>query len=141
MGKRRFAVPAAVRDWAVAVGVAAALLVTGVSGQHSGTGRDLLGYALLTVGGLALAAGRRAPVAVLVVTGLCAVGYQAAGFDVAAVAYLFAVYAAMRAGHRAVTVAASVAVLAALPSPPWPRACTTRARRSRRPEAPSKSPG
>ncbi|WP_329385238.1 histidine kinase [Streptomyces sp. NBC_01351] len=115
MGKRRFAVPAAVRDWAVAVGVAAALLVTGVSGQHSGTGRDLLGYALLTVGGLALAAGRRAPVAVLVVTGLCAVGYQAAGFDVAAVAYLFAVYAAMRAGHRAVTVAASVAVLAALP--------------------------
>ncbi|WP_406065795.1 sensor histidine kinase [Streptomyces sp. NBC_01077] len=115
MSKRRFAVPAGVRDWVVAVGVAAALLATGLSGQHSATDLDLLGYVLLTAGGLALAAGRRAPVAVLAVTGVCAVGYQAAGFDVAAVAYLFAVYAAMRAGHRVITMAVSVAVLAALP--------------------------
>ncbi|MER5759523.1 histidine kinase [Streptomyces sp. NPDC002082] len=115
MGKGRFRVRAGVRDWLIAVGVAAALLVTGLSGQHPATGPGLLGYLLLAVGGLALAAGRRAPVAVLAVTGLCAVGYQAAGFDVAAVAFLFAVYAAMRAGHRTVTVAVSVAVLAALP--------------------------
>ncbi|MCJ0868620.1 sensor histidine kinase [Streptomyces sp. AP-93] len=115
MSKGRFRVRAGVRDWLIALGVAAALLVTGLSGQHSATGLGLLGYALLAVGGLALAAGRRAPVAVLAVTGLCAVGYQAAGFDVAAVAFLFAVYAAMRAGHRIVTVAVSVAVLAALP--------------------------
>ncbi|WP_461072395.1 sensor histidine kinase [Streptomyces pseudoechinosporeus] len=108
-------VPAGVRDWAIAVGVAAALLVTGLSGQHSATNLDLLGYALLVVGGLALAACRRAPVPVLAVTGLCAVGYQAAGFDVPAVAYLFAVYAAVRAGYRVITVAASVAMLAALP--------------------------
>ncbi|MEV7803759.1 histidine kinase [Microbispora sp. NPDC088329] len=104
-----------VRDWAIAVCVAAALLVTGLSKQSSATESDLLGYALLVAGGLALAAGRRAPVPVLAVTGLCAVGYQAAGFDVPAVAYLFAVYAAVRAGHRAVTVAASVTMLAALP--------------------------
>lgn len=142
MGKGRFGVRAGVRDWLIAVGVAAALLVTGLSGQrHSATGLDLLGYVLLAVGGLALAAGRRAPVPVLAVTGLCAVGYQASGFDVAAVAYLFAVYAAMRAGHRFITVVTSVAVLAALPSRPWPRGCTTRARRSLRPVAPSKSPG
>ncbi|MFJ3966167.1 sensor histidine kinase [Streptomyces sp. NPDC090036] len=115
MSKRRFRVRAGARDWLIAVGVAGALLVTGLSGQHSATGLGLLGYVLLAVGGLALAAGRRAPVAVLAVTGLCAVGYQAAGFDVAAVAFLFAVYAAMRAGHRVVTVAVSVAVLAALP--------------------------
>ncbi|MCX4695462.1 sensor histidine kinase [Streptomyces sp. NBC_01408] len=115
MGKGRFEVPAGVRDWVIAVGVAAALLVTGVSGQHSATNLDLLGYVLLAAGGLALAAGRRAPVPVLAVTGLCAVGYQAVGFDVAAVAYLFAVYAAMRAGHRVITVVVSVAVLAALP--------------------------
>lgn len=102
-------------DWAIAVGVAAALLITGISGQRSATGLGLLGYALLGAGGLALAARRRAPVAVLAVTGLCSVGYQAAGFDVPAVAYLFAVYAAVRAGHRAVTVGASVAVLALLP--------------------------
>ncbi|MEU9714893.1 histidine kinase [Streptomyces sp. NPDC047976] len=115
MGNRWFRVRAGVRDWLVAGGVAGALLVTGVSGQHSATGLDLLGYALLGVGGLVLAAGRRAPVAVLAVTGLCAVGYQAAGFDVAAVAFLFAVYAAVRAGHRVVSVVVSVAVLAALP--------------------------
>lgn len=119
MSKGRFRVPAGVRDWLIATGVAAALLVTGLSGQGQGqpsaTGLGLLGYALLAVGGLALAFGRRAPVAVLAVTGLCAVGYQAAGFDVAAVAFLFAVYAAVRAGHRIVTVGVSVAVLASLP--------------------------
>ncbi|MEU2117953.1 histidine kinase [Streptomyces sp. NPDC016459] len=115
MDKGRFRVRTGVRDWLIAVGVAAALLVTGLSVHHSASGLGLLGYVLLAVGGLALAAGRRAPVAVLAVTGLCAVGYQAAGFDVAAVAFLFAVYAAMRAGHRIVTVAVSVAVLASLP--------------------------
>ncbi|GAA3997605.1 sensor histidine kinase [Streptomyces plumbiresistens] len=115
MSTGRSGVPAGVRDWAIAVGVAATLLVTGLSGQHSATGLDLLGYALLVAGGLALAARRRAPVPVLAVTGLCAVGYQAAGFDVPAVAYLFAVYAAVRAGHRTITVAASVTMLAALP--------------------------
>ncbi|MGW7357219.1 histidine kinase [Streptomyces sp. NPDC054802] len=115
MSTGRPGVPAGVRDWAIAVGVAATLLVTGVSGQHSSTVSDLLGHALLVAGGLALVARRRAPVPVLAVTGLCAAGYQAVGFDVPAVAYLFAVYAAVREGHRAVTVAASVAMLAALP--------------------------
>ncbi|MFD7442899.1 sensor histidine kinase [Streptomyces sp. NPDC059909] len=115
MSTGRSDVRAVVGDWAIAVGVAATLLVTGLSGQHSATNLDLLGYALLTAGGLALAARRRAPVPVLAVTGLSAVGYQAAGLDVPAVAYLFAVYAAVRAGHRTITVAASVTMLAALP--------------------------
>ena len=115
MDRGRFGVPAGVRDWVIAVGVAAALLIAGLSGQHSATNVDLLGYALLAASGLALAARRRAPVPVLAVTGLCAAGYQAIGFDVPAVAYLFAVYAAVRAGHRMITVAASVTLLAALP--------------------------
>ncbi|MEV0033387.1 histidine kinase [Nocardia sp. NPDC050793] len=102
-------------DWAIAVGVAAILLITALSKQHSPTNLDPLGYTLLTIGGLALAARRRAPVAVLIVTGVCALGYQAVGFDVPAVAFLFAVYAAVRAGHRTITVAASVTLLAALP--------------------------
>ncbi|WP_433368166.1 sensor histidine kinase [Streptosporangium sp. CA-115845] len=106
---------AGVKDWAIAICVAATLLVTGLSGQDSATNLDLVGYPLLAAGGLALAARRRAPVPVLAVTGLCAVGYQAAGFDVPAVAYLCAVYAAVRAGHRTITVAVSVTVLAALP--------------------------
>lgn len=111
----RFGVRADVRDWAIAGGVAVTLLVTGVSERPSGTGLDLLGYALLAVGGLALAARSRAPVLVLAGTGLCALGYQAAGFDVPAVAFLFAVYAAVRAGHRIITLVASVLLLAALP--------------------------
>ncbi|GAA3462109.1 sensor histidine kinase [Saccharothrix longispora] len=106
---------ARVVDWAVAVGVAAALLTTGVSGQHPPPPLDAPGWALLAAGGLALAARRRAPVAVLVVTGACALGYQAVGFDVPVVAYLFAVYAAVRAGRRGVAVAASVVMLTALP--------------------------
>ncbi|MFF8381362.1 sensor histidine kinase [Streptomyces sp. NPDC015661] len=115
MIRGRFEVPDGVVDGVIAVGVAAALLSAGASGPHAGTGLDLLGYPLLVAGGLALAARRRAPVPVLVVTGLCAAGYQAAGFDVPAVAYLFAVYAAVRAGHRTVTIAVSLLVLAALP--------------------------
>ncbi|MEV8022724.1 histidine kinase [Streptomyces sp. NPDC086554] len=115
MSTGRFGVPAAVRDGVVAVCVAAVLLIAGRSEQHSAADHEVLGYALLAASGLALAAGRRAPVAVLAVTGLCAMGYQAAGFDVPVVAFLFAVYASMRAGHRVVTVAASVLMLAALP--------------------------
>ena len=102
-------------DWGIAGCVAAVLLVTGLAGERPGTVAGVAGYGLLVGGGLALAGRRRAPVVVLVVTGVCAVGYQAVGFEVPAVAYLFAVYAAVRAGHRAVTVAASVVVLAALP--------------------------
>ncbi|MFI9175810.1 sensor histidine kinase [Streptomyces lincolnensis] len=114
MDKGRFGVPAAVRDWAIALGVAALLLGTGWSGEGPDADPGVLGYVLLAAGGLALAARRRAPLAVLAVTGLCAVAYQTAGFDVLAVSYLVAVYGAVRAGHRAVTVAASVALVAVL---------------------------
>ncbi|GAB3444685.1 sensor histidine kinase [Actinophytocola sediminis] len=104
----------AVVDWVIAVGVAATLLVAGLSGQPS-TNLDQLGHLLLVAGGLVLVPRRRAPVTVLAATGLCALGYQAIGFDVPAVAYVFAVYAAVRAGHRGVPVAASVLMLGALP--------------------------
>ncbi|MBQ1023392.1 sensor histidine kinase [Micromonospora sp. C95] len=106
---------AAVRDWTVAVGVTAVLLIAALSATRPADGEDLLGYAWLMTGGLALAARRRAPVAVLIVTGVCAVGQQATGVEVPAVAFLFAVYAAVRAGHRMVTVVAGVAMLVALP--------------------------
>jgi signal transduction histidine kinase len=115
MERRRLRLPAGVGDWVIAVGLAASLLVSGMSAQPSTGTFQPLGYALLAAGGLMLAARRRAPLVVLVATGACAVGYQAIGFDVPAVAFLFAVYAAMRAGHRLATAAASVAMLAALP--------------------------
>jgi signal transduction histidine kinase len=106
---------AGARDWVTAFCVAAILLATGLSGVHPGTRLDLLGYLLMVISGLALTASRRAPVPVLVVTGLCAVSYQAAGFQVPALAYLFAVYAAARAGRHISTAAASVTMLIALP--------------------------
>jgi signal transduction histidine kinase len=115
MSTRRPGVPAGVTDGAIALGTAATLLATGVFGGHAVAGIGLLGYALLGASGLALLARRRAPIAVLAVTGVCAVGYQALGFDVPAVAFLFAVYAAVRAGRRLVTVGAAVAMLVALP--------------------------
>ncbi|CAL9639747.1 sensor histidine kinase [Streptomyces sp. Tu 3180] len=114
MGKGRFAVPAGVTDWVIAVGVTALLLGTGLSGPHPAGVRESLGSALLAAGGLALAARRRSPLVVLAVTGLCAVGHQAAGFDVLAVSYLVAVYGAVRAGHRTVALAASSGLLAVL---------------------------
>jgi hypothetical protein len=139
MSTERSGVPAGARDWAIAVGVAAMLLVVGLSGHHSATDLDLLGNVLLAAGGLALAAHRRVPVPVLAVTGLCAVGYQAAGFEVPAVAYLVAVYAAVRAGHRLITVAASATLLAALMLVAL--AYGPAGGRSSRPEASSSWPG
>ncbi len=115
MDTGRFRVPAGAMDWAIAVAVAALLLGTGLSGKHPAGERELFGSVLLAAGGLALVARRRAPLAVLAVTGLCAVGYEAAGFEVLAVSYLVAVYGAVRAGHRALTVAASVSLLVVLP--------------------------
>ncbi|MCB5169589.1 sensor histidine kinase [Streptomyces bambusae] len=110
------AVRARAVDAAVAVGVTAALLATAASSGQRPEGYGwLVGYALLAAGGLALGLRRRAPVAVLAVTGVSAVGYQAAGFDVPVVAYLFAVYAAVRAGHRTLTAVASLVMLAVLP--------------------------
>ncbi|MFP8960465.1 sensor histidine kinase [Streptomyces nanhaiensis] len=115
MDEGRLAVPAAVADGAIAVGVAALLVGTGLSGPHPAGDRELFGSVLLAAGGLALAARRRAPLTVLAVTGLCAVGYLGAGFEVLAVSYLVAVYGAVRAGHRAAALAASVGLLAMLP--------------------------
>ncbi|WP_333743415.1 sensor histidine kinase [Streptomyces ardesiacus] len=114
MNKGRFAVPAAVTDWVTAVGVAALLLGTGLSGPHPAGGHELVGSALLATGGLALAARRRAPLAVLAVTGLCAVGYLGAGFEALSVPYLIAVYGAVRAGRRTAALAASAGLLAVL---------------------------
>ncbi|WAZ19158.1 histidine kinase [Streptomyces cinnabarinus] len=115
MDTGRIRVPAGAMDWAIAIGVAALLLGTGLSGQHPDGNGGLLGVVLLAAGGLALVARRRAPIAVLAVTGVCAVGYEAAGFEVLAVPYLVAVYGAVRAGHRALIVAASVSLLVVLP--------------------------
>ncbi|MFO7253734.1 MAG: sensor histidine kinase, partial [Actinomycetes bacterium] len=92
MGTARPGPPAGLLDWAVAGCVAAVLLITGLSGRYGGGAWPApAGYALLAAGGLALGLRRGHPVGVLAGTALCTAGYQAAGFDVPAVAFLFAV--------------------------------------------------
>ncbi|MCE5292082.1 MAG: histidine kinase [Nocardiaceae bacterium] len=102
-------------DGLVAAGVSASLLAAALTQPHASSGLAPVGYALLVTSGLALIKRRDAPVAVLIVTGLCALGYQAAGLDTPAVAFLFAVYSAMRAGRRMITVSAAVILLVTLP--------------------------
>ncbi|WP_318217259.1 sensor histidine kinase [Streptomyces sp. SCL15-6] len=106
---------AQVGDCVIAVGLAAVLLVTALSGDHAATDLAPLGYALVVTSGLALALRRRAPVPALVVTGLCVVGYNAVGFEVPAVAFLFAVYTAVRSGRGLLTVLVCVVMLLGLP--------------------------
>jgi signal transduction histidine kinase len=108
-----------VTDWVVAAAVTAALLMTELSGAQLHNSLDLLGYVLLVISGLALVASHKAPILVLAITGLCALGYLALGFDVPAVAYLVAVYGAFRSGHRIAAVAASVLMLVAAPVALW----------------------
>ncbi len=115
MSTRLSQVWARVKTLVIAVCVAAVLLITGLAGEHTASGLDLLGYGLLVTSGLALAGSARAPVPILAVTALCVVGYNAAGFDVPAVAYLFAVYATVRSGHRIVAVGVSVVLVLTLP--------------------------
>ncbi|MCP2340707.1 sensor histidine kinase [Actinomadura rupiterrae] len=103
------------RDWIIAVCLAGALLTTAFAQGRPATALEILGYALIGGSGLALAFVRKAPVVVLGVTWVCVAGYQALGCEVPAVAFLFAVYAAVRAGHHAVSVAASVTLLLTLP--------------------------
>lgn len=95
-------------DWAIAAGVAASLVAAG----HPATPA---GYACLAASGLVLAKRRTAPRAVLAATALLALAYQATGSDVPVIAFLFAVYSTMKAGHRVTTLAGSLLLLAALP--------------------------
>ncbi|OIJ25553.1 sensor histidine kinase [Nocardioides luteus] len=101
-------------DWVIAAAVAMAQLAAALSDGHPGSGVGLLGYAAVVASGLVLVLRRRAPVLVLVLCGACGLAFQALGFDVAVVAFLVAVYAAVREGHRLVTVIAAVVMQSGL---------------------------
>jgi signal transduction histidine kinase len=102
------------RDGALALAMAAVVAVGALVAPPSGTRLDALGYALLLVGALSLAARRPAPVAVVLVTTACLLGYYGRGYpgNVAAVPALAAVYTAVRAGHRRVVLAPAAALAA-----------------------------
>ena len=101
------------RDWGVAAGVTASVLAAALTRPLPEPAPLFL--ACLLAGGLSLAARRRAPVAVLAATGASALGQQVLGGDVPAAAFVVAVYAAVRSGHRAAAGVGSVLVVAALP--------------------------
>lgn len=100
------------RDAALALGSAAFLVVAAPHGTHGTTGVDTLGYLLLATAGLVLVLRRRIPLTVLTVVLACMVGYQLRGYpEVTAVPVFVAVYTAMRAGRRALTVAVTGSAL------------------------------
>lgn len=115
MGTPLSAIWARFGGWMIAIGLAITLLVSALTNDHSAARLEALGYVLVVASGLALAASRRAPVPALLATAICVAGYNVIGFAVPALAYLFAVYAAVRSGHRVVTLLTSVTMLISLP--------------------------
>ncbi len=91
----------------MALGSAVFLVASARIGGAGATGLDALGYVLLVAAGLVLVLRRRAPVVVLVVVLACLLGYQLRDYAEAAAVpvVLVAVYTAVRAGRRALTVA------------------------------------
>jgi hypothetical protein len=108
----KLATRAYLRDAGLALALAVVVATGSLIAPPSSTKLDALGYALLVVGALSLAARRRAPVAVVLVTTACVLGYYARDYpgNTAAVAVLAAVYTAVRAGHRRI---------ALVPCSPW----------------------
>ncbi|MEV5081332.1 sensor histidine kinase [Streptomyces sp. NPDC056159] len=94
------------RDAVTAGAVAVISLVSSVVAVPDRTGLDALGYLLVLVAGLTLTARHRFPVAVVATTLVCLFAYHLRGYpgDGAAVPVLVAIYTAVLAGHRLVTV-------------------------------------
>jgi signal transduction histidine kinase len=105
----------AATDWILGGAVAAALLITGLAGRQPAAPIDYLGCLLMILGGAVLVALSRLPVLVLVISGLCALGTLAAGWQVPALGYLVAVYGTVREGRHLPAVLASLGMMASLP--------------------------
>jgi signal transduction histidine kinase len=109
------------RDAGLALVVAGFLVAFAPHGRTNTTDLDALAYLLLCVEAGALAARRRAPVAVMAVVAVCIAAYQVRGYpDVPPLPLLIAVYTAVHAGHRLVTavVAGAALVVGALAADP-----------------------
>jgi signal transduction histidine kinase len=100
------------RDAALALGSAVFLVAAARIGGAGATDLDAFGYLLLVASALVLVLRRRAPVAVLIVVLAFVLGYQLRDYpEVTAVPVFVAVYTAVRAGRRAVTVAVTGSAL------------------------------
>jgi signal transduction histidine kinase len=104
------------RDVALALALAAFVTAVAPLGRAGSTGLDALAYVLLAVSALVLVARHRAPAAVLTVGTACVLVYQLRGYpheEIAALPLLVAVYTAVRAGHRVLTIAVTGSALLA----------------------------
>ncbi|MGI8331725.1 sensor histidine kinase [Actinomadura scrupuli] len=102
------------RDAALAVVIAGGVVAGAGAAPPGRTQIDPLGYVLLAVGGLVLAARRRAPIAVLLVTTGCVLGYLLRGYPGvgAAVPVMVALFTAVRSGHRRIVAVPGAALVA-----------------------------
>jgi len=117
---------AAVRRWATDVAIAVAVIAVQIGGTHAaafhhpGHARaGILAYVLLAVGGAALIARRRYPVAVLAVTLTTALWAGRTGADVVWIALIVAFFNAVLARKRAAAIASLVIGYAVSVWPPW----------------------
>jgi signal transduction histidine kinase len=99
------------REIAFLAAVAVVVVGGALTAPPGRVGLDPIGYLLLVVSVGALAARRRLPVPVLLITAACLLAYQLRGYPglVTAVPVVIAVYSAVDAGHR---ITAAVTVLA-----------------------------
>lgn len=112
MGRGRFGA----WDWVVAAAVTGVSLVGAAMAAREHPPLAPLGVTLLALAGMSLVARGRAPVAVLVVTACGTLGCLAIGVGgPVSLAFLVAVWSAVRAGNRTLTVVVAVAMLAAVP--------------------------
>jgi signal transduction histidine kinase len=121
--------PGTARSWAIDAAIAVAAIAFEVSVSHaaavSGHWHDqhgqpgTLAYALLAVGGAALLARRRYPVAVLAVTVVTAIWAGTLGASEIWFAVIVAFFTAVLARRRVIAIASLVAGYAASVWPPW----------------------
>jgi signal transduction histidine kinase len=115
--------PGTARDWAVDAAFAAAALAIEVTvshhQRHDHGAPGTLAYVLLGVGGAALLARRRYPVAVLAVTVATAIWAGALGASQVWCAVIVAFFTAVLARRRAIAIASLVVGYVASVWPPW----------------------
>lgn len=101
------------REVALASGVAVAAIVGAITAPPGRVPLDLTACLLLAAASLALAARRRAPVAVLALTGACLLVYLVHGYPgvTPIVPVLVALYVSVKAGHRRAAAVAIAVIL------------------------------
>jgi signal transduction histidine kinase len=102
-----------VPDGAIAAALAVVVLLGALIAPPSRNDLDLVGYLLLVAAALSLAVRRRMPVAVLAFTAACGLAYQLGGYPgvIPEFPLLIALFTAVDAGHRLVSVTISSVAL------------------------------